>query len=276
MNMQIKGSFRVNECKDMENSKEERLNSYLVMDTPEFVHNLLYSRDKYKYNQKIIDSYNTILDSIKRCWTNLSMYKNPTKEMCLIALEQNPFAIQYIDSNSDIYQEMCDVALDSSFRVIKAIENPTFLQCVKAIDKNVCAVRYINNITQDVKNYAITKDPSVIKYFVNLTFDECKLALSLDGLVLEYIKSQYQYKVHNFIDQYGFVNTKREIVLSDLCYIAVNQNPEAIQFVINQTEDICKKAVSKDGMCLRFVNNKTKEICDIAVKQNPNASMYVY
>ena len=78
--------------------------------------------------------------------------------------------------------------------------------------------------------------------------------------------------------------------------LAVEQDPNAIQFIpnptnemiskaiegnpyiiqhIDQTDEHSLKAVTIDGMTLKFVRNKTFDICMAAIESNPYAIQYV-
>lgn len=53
--------------------------------------------------------------------------------------------------------------------------------------------------------------------------------------------------------------------------LEVEDNPELIKYLDNQTEDICQYVVSIDGLLLEYVREQTLAICKEAVRQNPLA-----
>jgi hypothetical protein len=94
-----------------------------------------------------------------------------------------------------------------------------------------------------------------LKYIRNQSIEICKKSVIFNGLNLEHVLLIYQ--------------------TDEICKLAIQNNPYALQFVNNQTNDLCKYAVSINGMVLKYVQHRTDDICEIAVNQNGLSLIYV-
>ena len=61
----------------------------------------------------------------------------------------------------------------------------------------------------------------------------------------------------------------------ELCLLAVEQNPLALEFIEVQTYEMCLLAVKRNGLTLMWVDNQTLELCLEAVANNIAAIKYV-
>ncbi len=78
-------------------------------------------------------------------------------------------------------------------------------------------------------------------------------ACKLNGMALKYIKNQ----------------------TPEMCLIAVQQNGNALQYVLEQTREINLMACQSQGLSLRYVRDQTPEINLMAVQQTGYALQYV-
>jgi hypothetical protein len=66
---------------------------------------------------------------------------------------------------------------------------------------------------------------------------------------------------------FNIIFIPNEMILDELCELAVQRNYHVLQYVNNQTEEMCKLAVQLDGSSLEWVKEQTEEICKLAVQQ---------
>jgi hypothetical protein len=69
-------------------------------------------------------------------------------------------------------------------------------------------------------------------------------------------------------NSFNIIFIPNEMMLDEICKLAVRRNYYALKYVDNQTEEICKLAVQHNGCALQFVKEQTKEICKLAVQQD--------
>lgn len=110
--------------------------------------------------------------------------------------------------------------------------------CKHKLKKNGFKLKYINNPNEELCKIAIEQSVYSIKYAGIHKHIFAKYAVSRKGLTLKHINEHIQ--------------------TEDLCICAINENPYALQYVINQTDKICILALSKDLLSFRYIKNKEK------------------
>lgn len=65
-----------------------------------------------------------------------------------------------------------------------------------------------------------------------------------------------------------------EILGPELYNIAIEHDPNNIQYIFPQTEELCLKAVQLDGLAIKYVKHKTPAVITAAIKQNPLSQSY--
>ena len=237
-----------------------------------------------------------IMDALKINGNLIENVPNPTYEMCLVAVTNEPNAIYNIkDKPQEIimmlaskdpkfYHLLEEIDEDEDKLLNMINEYPTFYPKIKnksqklsdfAVTKFPSMIQHVPQEyqTEDLCLKAVTAMPSTLRFIINQTPKICERSVQISGISLQYVKNK----------------TK------ELDEIAVNNDPFAIEFAQEQTEDLCLKALYKDIRVLdcitivseniiKFVIEKkpelikqafefcpevvTEEICIIAVKQN--------
>lgn len=62
----------------------------------------------------------------------------------------------------------------------------------------------------------------------------------------------------------------------DLCALAIDKDPHALQYVREQTELLCLKAIKLDPHTLKYVNEQTRVICNIAIFYDTTVLRHVH
>ncbi len=170
-------------------------------------------------------------DSVKQDWKNLANIEQQTPEMCMIALQQNPKAIEFIRNPTP---EMCMLAIKADASNLSLIKNktPEIMDAINAYAKN--SIEKSNKTIQDTKSTLEAMNTKLSLY-----------AVQTDGLRLKEITTQ----------------------TPEICLAAVHQNGLALQYVKEQTHEICLAAVKQNPMSLQHAKVVTPEI--IAVVQKP-------
>jgi hypothetical protein len=110
-------------------------------------------------------------------------------------------------------------------------------------------------IGEENVEYVLAVNPEYIKTITNPTYEQCLVVIKKSGKFMEYIPPTHQ--------------------TEELCLIAINEYPEALQFIENQTDTIAITAVIKKGAMLKYVKNKTHDICMAAIENDGMALEYV-
>lgn len=156
--------------------------------------------------------------------------KHRTPELCLTAVAQNGFALEYIKQQS---QKLCETAVAQNGLALKFVkkqtkkiqelamtqnglalefvENPSDSLMQLAISNNPVAIRYIPHPTEALALTALSRNPKTIYWIAAPSETLIRQALQLDGLCLEYIRPHY--------------------LTLDLCWLAFEQNPLTLQFI---------------------------------------------
>ena len=211
----------------------------------------------YNYHNYNVTKMNINIDKLH--------YQNDILELAKIAVNQNPYMIQFIfETFGDIIQ------INDKYEIYKL-----------AIKENCNILKYISNIdnyNNDIElcKTLITVNGLSLKYIDKQTFELCYLAVKQNGNALEFVKPELMTKelCHLSVQQNGdaleFV--KPELMTKEMCKLAVQQNGLSLRFVIPEliTDEIYKLAVQQNGLSLRHVKPElmTDEICKLAVQQN--------
>ena len=193
-------------------------------------------RDKFKSDKIIIEhiiEFKNVRDSfwVNILWKNglaLQYIKQQTLELCVIGINQNIDALQYINSEFQTYA-FARTAVQINGQALKYITNQTEDLCILAVQHFGKALVYVKTQTMQICMEAIQQNYSALEH-VNKEFktDELlKHVVQNNGLSLKYI---------NFSDQ-----------TEEICNLAVNQNGLAIEYVSPQfkTEELCILAVNQ-------------------------------
>lgn len=232
------------------------------------------------------------LAAVKNNFLNLQSVTNFTTRMCMIILERNGLALQFIKPSLqtiDIVklavksdplalefvchhlqtEELCRSAVNENGMSLQYVKQSMQTEdlCITAIRENHEVFKYIDPDIQTTNmcKSALVRSGILIKY-VNkklLTFELCKLAVMQNGLALGYLPH----------------DTQR---MKELCVLALNQGVEALPFLQELTPDItdaitnitlCSRVLTmEDTLVLGNISNTidTSNINDNFIKQNEN------
>ena len=135
----------------------------------------------------------------------ISYLKNPTEEMCELAVQQNGLALEYVRHQTE---ELCLKAVQQNGLALQFVQQQTDFICLEAIKKNPHAFFYIQEKKEVFAIQAVKGNPFLIKFIENQTEAICLEVVKRDGLLIE------------------FVNPK--FLSDELKLLAVRQNPKAI------------------------------------------------
>jgi hypothetical protein len=179
-----------------------------------------------------------------------------TDDVCIEAIKQKPRAIDIIKNPTD---EMWITAIKGEPSIIFDIRNPSDEMLLLAAPKYPTLydkIRDKNLIGDNINlDEVLKKTPSYIINIKNPTYEQWLCVIRQSG---KFIKDIPQ---HHITEELGM--------------IALQDYPDGLEFIDNQTDSMCLTAVFQKGVVLRFVKNQTDDISMAAVDNDPLALEYV-
>lgn len=229
------------------------------------------------------DSINTIEDiyNIIRCkkYDKLTAIKDGSVKMTTIEevkdrIRQNWNYLDAVFQSDDI----CMFAIDINGNAIKHIINQKEELCIMAVKKTGLALRYILKKTHEICKIAVTEDYRALQYVdEEMQTDEIiKIALKQDLTAIKYVKNNVKIAEEMVKISYkllDFITKQTDTMVQN----ALEQNPEAIQYVIDQKEKYCIKAVTASWTNLQYIKREyqTLSVCKTAIFENVEALKHV-
>jgi hypothetical protein len=167
-------------------------------------------------------------------------YIKQTSELCLIAVKQNGMALQFI---KDQNEQICKAAVYQNSHALKFVTNQTDEIILIGTDKNPFSTTYIKKPSIDIYTKIAKKNIKAFKFMDKsyltdaFTHSIWEHHLAINGIQIKFCTTQ----------TYG------------LCEIAINQNPNAIQFIDLSCIDhkhyfeLCQIAVNLDGNVIKHL-----------------------
>lgn len=139
----------------------------------------------------------------------LRYIKNQVYNLCLIAVRNNGLAIQYVKKKI-IDSLLLEEAINNNPNSLEFISKQTPMLCKLSINKLPSSIKYAKYYDYDDEKKAILYDSNNFRY-IKHNDRNIRYALNINGLMLQYVDN----------------------INEDYCKIAVNQNPQAKQYIPN-------------------------------------------
>lgn len=203
---------------------------------------------------------------------------NPTEEQCTIAINNNVNAIYYIKKPSN---KMYLQALKKDGLVLKIISNPTNEMIFTALRQNSHALQFVKDQIKEMILMAVKKSPFSVSFIKNPTLDLYYEIVQMNLKTYKFMNNKLF--TPEFINKCAIIHVKKDGMLLEhfpeqtfeLCSIAINQNPYAIQYIkltdLKEIEQLETLAVKKNGMVLEYVTSVSINIRKIAIKTSNGA-----
>jgi hypothetical protein len=167
---------------------------------------------------------------------NLRYIQNQNEYLCLLAIEQNPHAIQF--AKFFLYEHIikvckanglclkyfkyqiedaCIEAVKQNGLALAIIRNQTEEHCLLACKQNGFALQFVKNQTPDICMAAVSQNPNALKYVKEQNAKLCWTAYHIDKKSLEYFKPVYK----KYFTQ---LFRKRACLLEDSIFKQTNQS----------------------------------------------------
>jgi hypothetical protein len=248
----------------------------------------------------------------------LENVENQTEELCLFAIKHFPYSLECVKNQTE---KMCKISCSKKGKCLKYVKNQTEEICMIACENDLEAFEYVENKSFEICKYACGKNPSYLKNIKKPSLELIKSCYDKffnmfgESLLSEinHTYNIYYYTCEindNIYEIYKFLCEKNGLFIKDiksktqeLCEIAVNENPLAIQYIPKHfmskemiekvleknsscvsfipeellTDNLYKNVLNKNGLYLKFIPKirQTEELCKIAYENNNDACDYI-
>jgi len=227
--------------------------------------------NKFKYNalSNNISEYNVIdyditNEELKYNGLLLKHIYTQTEEQCLIAVKQNPNALLY-----SIYktEPILIAALKQKGSLIQYVKKQTEKLCKIALNQDPNALKFINYQTEEMIVNAIKKSAYTIKFIKNPSVELYKKLIDINLNSYHYIDEEYideNFKLYiwtKILYKNGMNLIKCKTQTLEICKIAIEQNPHAIQYINkssfseNDIISLFEIAIVKDPHTIKYIKN---------------------
>lgn len=188
-------------------------------------------------------TYNICLKAVELDGHNLDDVPHVfrTEELCLKAIQSNPYAIKYIEHQTETY---IINAIHTNPKCIKYITNITPEIELMAVKINGTAIKHIKSPSNELCIEAIKNNPKAIKYIPDQTYQLCMMAIGIKPSVIKYIKNQ----------------------LPEICFHAINKDFRVMELINNPTLSFCKFACIIQPKALGYIKDyEIRKDCEITL-----------
>lgn len=155
-------------------------------------------------------------------WGSLRCIRSQTDLMCISAIEQNPYALEYVKNQT---KEICLKAVELNGLALKFVNSQNDEICLAAVRQNGSALEYVKSQTEEVCMAAVMNNPSSIRIVKKQTEEMCLAAVKKYGVTLKYVFNKTDEiclaAIDNTIEAFGYT-------------CDVEQTPELIKFTYNK------------------------------------------
>ncbi len=262
---------------------------------------------------KNIELYEILKNILNKNGLLLEFIENQTEELCIIAIKNNINAYNFVKHktyeidksilkiqnnlviNNEIYEILKNI-LNKNGLLLEFIENQTEELCIIAIKNNINAYTFVKNKTYEINKILLNIDGNMLQYIENQTDELCIIAIKNNinaytfvkkitynlykSILIEHnILSTNNIKIYelfkNILNKNGLLLEFIENQTEELCIIAVKNNIDAYNFIINKTYELDKKLLDINFNILKYIENQTEELCLIALKNNIDSFKHI-
>lgn len=242
---------------------------------------------------------------IKESYECLKYIKNPSIDVCKIAIDGSSLALKQIQNPT---KEIFEYAIKKHPYCFNSIKDPSYELCKLAMEANPINSFYyvpVKHRTYELCLIGVTNKGQLLKQVPSqhIDYDMCLAAVKSDGLILEFVPEKFYTEELCLaaISSNGYVLKFIEpnCITYSMCLIAVKSNGYAIKFCPEKfkNEELCLATVTQKGSVLnelpiitmemvkaavptferaiKLVDNPTEDECMKAVSKNGNILEYI-
>lgn len=207
---------------------------------------------------------------IKRTPTSIQYFPNPTVDEQKAAIQAQGTVdregiFELVDMIPDIDQEVLDSTLDINGNCLKMIKAATYEQMTRAVKRDGTAIEFIEDPDHALQVIAVKDAEANAGLIKNPTYELVAMMITANPYAIEWIK-------HPHRDHQEYVLKERpddgihylQEIDEDIAIRHIQQNPEQIELMVNQTEECCWAALNEDGRLIKKIRNPTPEMVSYA------------
>jgi len=149
-----------------------------------------------------------------------------TQELKLAAVTEDSWALEYVDKQT---HDLCRIAVENNGMVLEMVRNKTTALCLKAVKNCGMALKFVDKQTKQIVITALKNDGCAIQFVKHILPEMYLIAVKNCGISLEFIKKDNQ--------------------TPEICKLAIQQNPDAIKFVLLQIKPSYSPSSAPDDHC---------------------------
>jgi hypothetical protein len=174
-------------------------------------------------------------------------------------------------------------ALKKDGLILKIISKPTNEMIFTALRQNSLALEYVKDQTKEMIFMSLKKSPFSVSFIKNPTHDLYYEIIEMNLKTYKFMDKKLL--TREFINKCAIIHVKKDGMLLEhfpeqtfeLCSIAINQNPYAIQYVkltdLKEIKELEIQAVELNGMVLEYIKTSSTQILKIAIKTSNGAAL---
>lgn len=207
---------------------------------------------------------------IKRSPTSIQYFENPTlveQETAIQAQGEidRDGMFDLVEMIQDIDVNVLNSTIDINGNCIKLIQDPTYGQKTRAVKRDGDAIKHIKDPDHALQVLACSGNASNLQFIEAPTYELVGTLIAANPYSIEWVK--HPHRDHQEIvlkerpdDGIHYLNEIDE----DIAIRHIQQNPEQIELMVNQTEECCWAALNEDGRLIKKIRNPTPEMVSYA------------
>ena len=201
----------------------------------------------------------------------------PIEKQILCAIKQNPKAYIHVKKQTELNSL---AAVKGDGLLLKYVKNPNNNIYIAAINQNSTALQFIRYQSDSLIELAVKKSPQCVIHIhrpsKELYYKLAEVNLkSVEYMDKEYLDDEFIMKIWaKYLEKDGLLLKNCIHQTVELCMIAIDQNPHALQYVntgifsSSINKELQKYALRMNGFTIKHIKNPSYELCKLAIAQN--------
>ena len=194
-------------------------------------------------------------------WNNLKEIDNQYEDICFSAIEQNPYALQYVKKQTE---NICLAAVKQNGLTLEYVKNQTPKICLVAVKQNGLALKYVKEQTAEICLEAVKKYGIALKYVKEQTHEICLEAIKRNSQAVKYVKEQTEDICLESVKKNGYAITNCKNYTPKICAYALLENYNLIEYdyiakgvtdFLKNTPTLQNKIFCLDKKIYSYLNN---------------------
>lgn len=202
-------------------------------------------------------------DLLRKKGNYIQFLENPTIDQCKLAVEQNGYALRYIRNQT---KELVDIAIEKQPTAIRYALKPTTDQFTRCFGKDPTVIAYMHSPTEEHKMSAVMRKGGTIQYIKNPSDLLIDVAIKQDPMSLGYIYNRVSDNKLRELIQIAIKRKPKAVknvinsVPQSIIEFILSIKGECLRYLKNQTEELCLVAIENNPLAIEYVVEQTSKI----------------